>query len=93
MFVKKPILGREGASVQLAGTFADTLLDGSHQVPEYEADGCVYQQYAPLPDFAGRHPVVGSWMVGDAPAGIGIREDRSLVTGNGSHFVPHYFVP
>ena len=92
MFVKKPVLGREGANIQLAGTFSDTLVDGSHLVPEYDAGGYVYQEYAPLPDFDGHHPVVGSWIVGDEAAGIGIREDRTIVTGNGSHFVPHYFV-
>ena len=92
MFVKKPILGREGANIQLAGTFSDTLLQGAHQAPEYDANGYVYQQYAPLPNFEDRHPVVGSWIIGDEPAGIGIREDRRIVTGNGSHFVPHYFV-
>lgn len=92
MYVKKPILGREGANVQMMGTFADTLIQGSHNVPEYDVDGYIYQQYAPLPDFEGRHPVIGSWIIGDESAGIGIREDRTLITGNGSHFVPHYFV-
>lgn len=92
MYVKKPILGREGANIQLAGTFSDTLIDGSHQVAEYDKNGYIYQQYAPLPDFQGRHPVVGSWIIGDEPAGIGIREDKTIITGNGSHFVPHYFV-
>jgi glutathionylspermidine synthase len=92
MYVKKPILGREGANIQIAGSFADTLVEGSHQVPEYDAYGYIYQEYAPLPDFHGRHPVVGSWIIGDEPAGIGIREDDTIVTGNGSHFVPHYFV-
>ena len=92
MFVKKPILGREGANIQLAGTFSDTLIDGSHQVPEYDSSGYVYQEYAPLPNFQGRHPVVGSWIIGDEPAGIGIREDQTVISGNGSHFVPHYFV-
>jgi glutathionylspermidine synthase len=92
MFVKKPILGREGANIHLAGTFADSLMEGSHQLAEYDKDGYIYQQYAPLPDFDGRHPVVGSWIIGDEPAGIGIREDRTLISGNGSHFVPHYFI-
>lgn len=92
MFIKKPILGREGANIQLSGTFSDTLLDGSHQVAEYDSDGYIYQQYSPLPDFQGKHPVVGSWIIGDEPAGIGIREDKTIITGNGSHFVPHYFV-
>lgn len=92
MFVKKPILGREGANVQMAGTFSDTLVQGSHHLAEYDRDGYIYQAYAPLPDFDGKHPVVGSWVIGDEPAGIGIREDKTIISGNGSHFVPHYFV-
>lgn len=92
MFVKKPILGREGANIQMMGTFSDTLVEGSHQVPEYDSDGYIYQEYAPLPNFQGKHPVVGSWIIGDEPAGIGIREDNTIISGNGSHFVPHYFV-
>jgi glutathionylspermidine synthase len=92
MYIKKPVLGREGANIQLMGTFSDALLEGSHEVAEYDAYGYIYQEYAPLPDFEGRHPVVGSWVIGDEPAGIGIREDKTITTGNGSHFVPHYFV-
>lgn len=92
MFVKKPILGREGANIQMAGTFADTLIEGSHQVQEYDGAGYIYQEYAPLPNFQGKHPVIGSWIIGDEPAGIGIREDNTIISGNGSHFVPHYFV-
>ncbi len=92
MYIKKPILGREGANIQLSGTFSDTLIDGSHQVPEYDSSGYVYQEYAPLPNFQGKHPVIGSWIIGDEPAGIGIREDNTIISGNGSHFVPHYFV-
>jgi glutathionylspermidine synthase len=92
MFVKKPILGREGANIHLAGLFSDKLLDGSHQLPEYDSSGYIYQEYAPLPQIGGKHPLVGAWMIGDEPAGIGIREDNTLVTGNGSHFVPHYFI-
>lgn len=92
MFVKKPILGREGANIQLAGTFADTLLNGSHLAAQYDEDGYIYQKYAPLPQFQGKHPLIGSWIIGDEPAGIGIREDKTIITGNGSHFVPHYFI-
>lgn len=92
MFVKKPILGREGANIQMAGTFADTLIVGSHQVQEYDRSGFIYQQFAPLPKFDGKHPVIGSWIIGDEAAGIGIREDNTIISGNGSHFVPHYFV-
>ena len=84
-FVRKPILGREGANISRSGK----LIEGSQLVPEYER-GYIWQQYAPLPEFDGKHPVIGSWVVGDVPAGIGIREDDTLISGNGSHFTPHY---
>ena len=86
-FVRKPTLGREGANIGRGGR----LVDGSHFMPEYDWN-YVYQEFAPLPEFDGRHPVIGSWMIGDEAAGLGIREDRTLISGNGSHFVPHYFV-
>ena len=86
-FVRKPVLGREGANIHRD----DRLVDGSHFIPEYD-DGYVYQEYAPLPEIDGQYPVIGSWMIGDQAAGMGIREDQTLISGNGSHFVPHYFL-
>jgi glutathionylspermidine synthase len=44
-----------------------------------------------VPEFDGRYPVIGAWVVGDEPAGIGIREDATPITTNASRFVPHYF--
>lgn len=85
-FIKKPTLGREGANVFLA----EKLVDGSHMISEYDSR-YIYQEYCPLPSMGGYHPVVGSWVIGDEPAGMGIREDSTLISGNGSHFVPHYF--
>ena len=38
------------------------------------------------------YPMIGSWVVGDVACGIGLREDFTPVTGNDSHFIPHYFV-
>lgn len=84
-FIRKPLLGREGANI----IRADRLIEGSHFIKEYD-ENYVYQEYAPLPEFDGRYPVIGSWVVGDEPAGIGIREDSTIISGNGSHFVPHY---
>ena len=48
------------------------------------------QALHPLTRFGGHYPVMGVWMVGDEPAGLGIREDRSRVTRNTSRFVPHF---
>ncbi|MDU1808509.1 MAG: glutathionylspermidine synthase family protein, partial [Bradyrhizobium sp.] len=44
---------------------------------------------APLPDFGGVFPVVGSWLVAHAPCGLSIREDVTPITGNRSRFLPH----
>jgi len=85
-FVRKPVLSREGANI-LIQTGGQTVIEtpGKYQGPY------VYQQYQPLPGFAGNRPVIGSWMVNGYACGIGIREDQSLVTGNLSRFVPHLF--
>jgi glutathionylspermidine synthase len=85
--VRKPIFGREGANVQVieAGrALAET--DGP-----YGAEGFVYQAHAPLPEFDGNYPVIGSWVVASQPAGIGIREDATAITQDTSRFLPHFF--
>jgi glutathionylspermidine synthase len=85
-YVQKPKLAREGANVTLVDGAAVVATDG-----DYGAEGYVYQAPARLPRFGMDHALVGSWIVGDAPVGIGIREDGSAITGNSSRFVPHYF--
>lgn len=85
-FVRKPLYSREGANVEIHGPRGVYAQPGS-----YGAEGSIYQAYAPLPEFDGNYPVVGSWIVGDLPAGIGIREDVTPVTSNTSRFIPHYF--
>jgi glutathionylspermidine synthase len=85
-YVKKPLLSREGANITIRSRGTVRAQPGG-----YGAEGFVYQGVAPLPEFGGRYPVIGSWMVGDRPAGIGIREDDSPITKNTSRFVPHYF--
>jgi glutathionylspermidine synthase len=84
-YVRKPLLSREGANVAIVSP------DGTvEQMGRYGAEGYVYQQNAPLPVFDGWHAVVGSWVIGGQPAGIGLREDQSPITRNLSRFVPHY---
>jgi glutathionylspermidine synthase len=85
-YVKKPLLSREGANVTVKRHGSLERTEG-----EYGEEGYVYQQYAPLPDFGGNHPVIGSWVVDGVARGIGIRESDSLVTDNFSRFVPHLF--
>ncbi len=85
-YVRKPRLSREGANVSLRRGAGALISSGA-----YGAEGHVYQAYAPLPAFDGNYPVIGSWIIGDVAAGIGIREDDTPITRNTSRFVPHYF--
>lgn len=86
--VRKPLLSREGANVDLiASNGAVMSTDGP-----YGMEGFIYQQSCPLPEFDGNYPVIGSWVIASKAAGMGIREDTSPITGNASRFIPHYFV-
>lgn len=86
-YVKKPVFSREGANVTVVANGVAVEVAGG----EYGEEGFVYQQYAPLPQFGGVHAVIGSWLIGGQPAGMGIRESAGLITGNNSRFCPHYF--
>jgi glutathionylspermidine synthase len=86
-YVKKPKLSREGANVSIVlGSATVQTNDG-----DYGEEGFIYQALAPLAEFDGNHPVCGVWIVNHEACGLGIREDRSLITGNLSRFVPHLF--
>ncbi len=89
-WVRKPLLGREGANVTLHQPGRDFETTG-----EYGEEGFVYQDVAPLKSFDGKYAVIGSWVIGhregDAAAGIGIRESDTPITTNLSQFVPHLF--
>lgn len=88
-FVRKPFFSREGANIQICAG-RDVLLDSGGT---YSLQSSVCQQYCELPRHDGLYTLVGSWVVGDQPAGLGIREDTTVITSNTSMFVPHYFVP
>ena len=49
-------------------------------------EGYIYQDLFTLPSFDGNYPVLGSWVIGQEPAGMGIREGGNLVTDNLSRF-------
>jgi glutathionylspermidine synthase len=84
-YVKKPFLSREGANVELVkNQLSLQKTDGS-----YGNEGYIYQQLFTLPNFSDRFPVIGSWVIGQEPAGMGIREADTLVTDNTSRFIPH----
>ena len=84
-YVKKPILSREGANIDImVGKNLIGRTDG-----DYGEEGYVYQEFFQLPAFENNYPLIGSWIIGQQPAGIGIRESSSLITDNASRFVPH----
>lgn len=85
-YVRKPILGREGANTQIVMSGAVLQeTSGGYGAP------WVYQQYHTLPEFNGNYPVIGSWMINGHACGIGIREESNRITTNKSRFVPHVF--
>ena len=83
-YVRKPILGREGANISIVSPGSEVRTGGV-----YGAEGFVYQLFDPLPEFDGFRPALGAWIVGDDSAGLGIRETTGLVTDDGAAFVPH----
>jgi glutathionylspermidine synthase len=89
-WVKKPLLGREGANITLHAPGADIETQG-----DYGEEGFIYQALAPPKPLQGMFATLGSWVIGHqdsaAAAGIGIRESESPIITNTSHFVPHLF--
>jgi len=57
----------------------------------FGGEGFILQEAATLPCFDGNYPICGVWIVAHEACGLGIREDRSRITGNGSRFIPHFF--
>ena len=84
-YVRKPILSREGANIDMV--VGEQLI--CHTEGEYGEEGYIYQELFELPAFDGHYPLIGSWIIGQQPAGIGIREADKLITDNLSRFVPH----
>ncbi|WP_363349244.1 glutathionylspermidine synthase family protein [Methylocystis echinoides] len=84
-YAEKPIYSREGANVVLVQE-GRTLVSASGG---YGAEGHVRQALHLPPSFDGRYPVVGAWIVGGVPAGMGVRDDATPLTSNQSRFVPH----
>lgn len=85
-FVRKPLLGREGANV--------SWTDGARTVETAGAfaDGpWVYQALASPAQADGYWAVLGVWMVDGEPCGLGMREGATPVIRNTDRFVPHLF--
>jgi glutathionylspermidine synthase len=85
---KKPLLSREGANVTLSKLGNAPISTAG----DYGEEGFVYQGIAPVPNFDGQFPIIGSWYVLDQGAGgMGIRESAGPITNNLSRFIPHLF--
>ena len=84
-YAVKPILSREGANITLVK--GNTLIEETKG--EYGKEGFVFQELCELPKFDDNYALIGSWIIGQQPAGIGIRESNNLITNNTSRFVPH----
>src|SRR5579864_1138099 len=85
-YVKKPLLGREGANITLKTAAGETSSPGPYGEGRY-----VYQALAPIPEMKSRYPVIGSWVIDGEAAGMGIRESGGMITDNLSRFMPHLF--
>ena len=88
-WIRKPMLGREGANITLHQAGIDIETGGS-----YGTEGFIFQELAPRTCFDGIHAVIGSWVIGHddgSACGIGIRESESPIITNTSRFVPHLF--
>jgi len=84
-WVRKPFFSREGANIEIrTGDDQVVAEDGPYTDAPY-----ILQAFSPLPKFGDSYTVIGSWVVGDVAAGIGIREDDSLITKDSSRFLPH----
>ena len=86
--VKKPLLSREGANIEIFQN--RDIIEKTYG--DYGNEGFVYQEYFETGTADGKYPVLGSWVIGQESAGMGIRESDTLITNNLSRFIPHYIV-
>lgn len=85
-YVAKPIFSRGGENVEV-------VLEGNVEARTegtYGGYPVVYQEYVDLPRFGDRQAQIGSWVVGDEPAGIIVREaPAGGIVVDRSTCVPH----
>jgi glutathionylspermidine synthase len=88
-WVSKPALSREGSNVSIFNK--DRVIEKSTEFHEGYDQNYIVQRQFQMPEFQGNYPVIGSWIIGEEAAGMGIREGSNSITTNKSRFVPHYF--
>jgi glutathionylspermidine synthase len=84
--IAKPILGREGANMEMRLPGQSPVRTGG----TYGEGPFIYQEAVDLPRFEGAYAVIGSWTVADEPAGMILREDDTRIVTNASKVVPHF---
>lgn len=84
-FVKKPILSREGANVEMY--FNQEMIYATEG--EYGEEGYIYQQLASLHKEDTGFSIIGSWIIGQESCGISFRESDMPITTDKSRFIPH----
>lgn len=88
-WARKPLMSREGANITFSTKIDAETVNLQRTGGLYGNEGFVYQELCTLPEFDGKHPVIGSWVIDGVSAGCGVRESADLITGNLSQFVPH----
>ena len=84
-YVKKPLLSREGANVEIYEN--GKLVEQS--LGEYGEEGFIYQELAQLHHEETGYSIIGSWIIGQESCGITVRESDQIITTDKSRFVPH----
>lgn len=84
-FVKKPILSREGANIEM---YYDKQMIYATE-GEYGDEGYIYQELAALHREETGFSIIGSWVIGQESCGISFRESDMPITTDKSRFIPH----
>ncbi len=85
-YVEKRIFSREGQNITIVKDGVEMARTGGR----YDQYTPVYQEYLEIREYDGFVPVIGSWIVGDKPAGMIVRESAEMITRNTSACIPHY---
>lgn len=84
-YVKKPILSREGANIEM---YYDAEMIYATE-GEYGEEGYIYQELANLHREESGFSIIGSWIIGQESCGISFRESDMPITTDKSRFIPH----
>lgn len=86
-YVAKPLLGREGANIDIISS--GNTIESTGGIYQGRR---IYQQRARLFKQDGHHAVIGSWVVGNKSAGMIIRDHHKEIVQDTSRVVPHWFI-